>query len=106
MSALVSDIDNQTSRSVISRRFHTSIARSIAYEAMAVLDSTNSTAVVLSGGVLLNEFLSINISSILQHEQIPVYIHTRVPTNDGGISVGQVGVAAHARVDVLPAKLA
>jgi hydrogenase maturation protein HypF len=49
--------------------------------------------VVLSGGVFLNEFLCVNTLIALRQAGITAYAHKNVPSNDGGISLGQVMVA-------------
>jgi hydrogenase maturation protein HypF len=49
--------------------------------------------IVLSGGVFLNEFLLVNALVRLQALGFSAYCHSTVPTNDGGIALGQVAVA-------------
>ncbi|MGP8847430.1 Kae1-like domain-containing protein, partial [Enterobacter hormaechei] len=50
--------------------------------------------VVLSGGVFCNEFLLINALDRLHAAGFEAYCHQLVPTNDGGISLGQIAVAS------------
>jgi len=52
--------------------------------------------VVLSGGVFQNTFLLALVFDGLKEAGFEVYTHHLVPTNDGGISLGQV-VIAHMR---------
>jgi hydrogenase maturation protein HypF len=49
--------------------------------------------IVLSGGVFLNEFLLLNCLTGLTADGFDTYVHRQVPTNDGGIALGQVMVA-------------
>ncbi|HCR2030948.1 TPA: hypothetical protein ONC47_003751 [Enterobacter cloacae] len=49
--------------------------------------------VVLSGGVFLNEFILLNAVDGLDAAGLKPYFHQCVPTNDGGISLGQIVVA-------------
>jgi hydrogenase maturation protein HypF len=49
--------------------------------------------VVLSGGVFQNMFLLEMSCLLLSKDGFEVFTHHRVPTNDGGISLGQAAVA-------------
>ena len=51
-------------------------------------------AVVLSGGVFMNALLTGEVLERLEADGFRVYRHRRVPPNDGGISLGQLAVAA------------
>lgn len=51
--------------------------------------------VVLSGGSFQNSYLAKEIQSRLQIEKFNVYTHQKVPCNDGGLSLGQIIIAAH-----------
>ncbi|WP_374756874.1 Kae1-like domain-containing protein [Raoultella terrigena] len=48
---------------------------------------------VLSGGVFCNEFILVNCLNKLESCGFQPYSHQLVPTNDGGISLGQVVIA-------------
>ena len=50
--------------------------------------------VALSGGVFLNALLTREAISRLSGEGFQVYRHRLVPPNDGGLSLGQLAVAA------------
>jgi len=45
--------------------------------------------------VFQNAFLFNGLKSALEKEKFVVYSHSKVPTNDGGISLGQAAVAAY-----------
>jgi hypothetical protein len=49
---------------------------------------------VLSGGVFLNALLTVEVSSRLRKDDFRVYRHRLVPPNDGGLSLGQLAIAA------------
>ena len=53
--------------------------------------------VVLSGGVFQNKYLLDGTISILEENHFKVYAHAAVPTNDGGIALGQLAVASKRR---------
>ncbi len=50
--------------------------------------------ITLSGGVFLNALLSREVRNLLEHDDFQVYAHKQVPPGDGGLSLGQVAIAA------------
>ena len=56
--------------------------------------STGLDRVVLSGGVFQNMLLLEKTMMLLEDAGFKVFIHERVPANDGGISLGQAVIAA------------
>ena len=50
--------------------------------------------VILSGGSFQNRYLATEIRRRLQLENFDVYTHQNVPCNDGGLSLGQIMIAA------------
>ena len=50
---------------------------------------------MLSGGVFLNALLTSEACARLRGDGFRVYRHRLVPPNDGGLSLGQLAVAAH-----------
>ncbi|MET9935132.1 carbamoyltransferase HypF [Streptomyces sp. NPDC006324] len=77
----------------ISRRFHTAVVEMVRDRCRAFREETGVRQVVLSGGVFLNEFLLLNCLTGLTADGFDTYVHRQVPTNDGGIALGQVMVA-------------
>ena len=55
---------------------------------------TGIDAVVLSGGVFMNALLAREAAHSLLQAGFRVYRHHLVPPNDGGLSLGQLAVAA------------
>jgi len=55
---------------------------------------TGIHTIALSGGVWQNLTLIGRTLSLLQADGFTVYLHRQVPTNDGGLSLGQAVVAA------------
>lgn len=70
------------------------VVETIVAVCMRLSARANTRQVVLSGGVFCNEFLLINAMERLSAAGLDPYCHQRVPTHDGGISLGQVVVAA------------
>ncbi len=77
----------------ISTRFHYSITLTTTEICKKIMNKSGQSRVVLSGGVFQNTFLLRLCEQILSREGFEVYIHHRVPTNDGGISLGQAVIA-------------
>ena len=93
LSAIVKDVRNQTSASLISLKFHHTMAQIITDMCRLIMGETGITQVVLSGGVFQNRLLLKLASAALQREGFSVLTHHLVPCNDGGISLGQAVIA-------------
>jgi len=93
----VEDILDGVAPQIVSAKFHLGVAYLIAMVAGRVRDERHLERVVLSGGVFQNMFLLERASRLLKAEGFEVFTHGRVPTNDGGISLGQA-VVANARI--------
>ncbi|MGV3346194.1 carbamoyltransferase HypF [Enterobacteriaceae bacterium LUAb1] len=78
----------------ISRRFHSTIVDMIGEVCQRLVECFGVEQIVLSGGVFCNEFILINALNCLESRGFKPYCHQLVPTNDGGISLGQVVIAA------------
>lgn len=98
--ALARDLAEGVDRAEISRRFHSGVVDMVVERSLAVRETHGADAfeqVVLSGGVFLNEFLLVNCLVELRRAGFRAYCQQQVPTNDGGIALGQIMVA-HARL--------
>jgi hydrogenase maturation protein HypF len=82
---------------VIAGRFHNAIAGIIAESCSQARDEHDVATVALSGGVFQNVLLRDRTVDLLSRNGFQVLTHSRVPTNDGGISLGQAVIAATAR---------
>jgi hydrogenase maturation protein HypF len=92
--AAVSDLLNGVPAAVVSRRFHRALARVIVTVAERIRSDRKLNRVVLSGGVFQNLLLLTDAKKMLAASGFEVFSHRRVPTNDGGISLGQAAIAA------------
>ena len=92
--AVVLDTSHGIPAAIISRRFHTTMVELIASVCDHIRRSMQLEAVVLSGGVFMNALLSSDVHTRLTRDGFRVYRHRRVPPNDGGISLGQLAIAA------------
>jgi hydrogenase maturation protein HypF len=92
--AIVHDIQQGVSTSRIAHRFHHAIAELLATACFSAREQTGLHIVTLSGGVFQNQLLLTQLVKRLEEMAFQVYINRRVPPNDGGISLGQIAVAA------------
>jgi hydrogenase maturation protein HypF len=92
--AIVSNIQQGVPTSQIAHRFHCSIAELLATMCFGARKQTGLDVVALSGGVFQNRLLLEQLVSRLEKMTFRVYVNRRVPPNDGGISLGQIAVAA------------
>jgi hydrogenase maturation protein HypF len=78
----------------IARAFQLGIARGLGAAAKTVCEEHGVRTVVLSGGVFQNELLLADLKPLLEREHLRIWTNHEVPTNDGGISLGQAALAA------------
>jgi hydrogenase maturation protein HypF len=89
----VEDLLNGVPAAVVSARFHGAVARLILAIAQKIREERKLNRIVLSGGVFQNMLLLRQTTRMLRTTGFNVSTHTRVPTNDGGISLGQASIA-------------
>lgn len=81
----------------LARAFHAGLAARLADAAYAASRATGLRRIVLSGGCLQNRLLREQLAQRLTRNGLEVLVHRRLPTNDGGLAVGQAAVAAFSR---------
>jgi hydrogenase maturation protein HypF len=79
---------------VIAARFHHGVADAIVRICVMLRENTGVSTAALSGGVFQNILLLERTVAGLEQAGFAVLTHSRVPPNDGGISLGQVAIAA------------
>ncbi len=79
---------------MIAARFHNGVVDAIVEGCVTLRETTGLDTVALSGGVFQNLLLLDRTVDGLCGKGFRVLTHSRVPTNDGGISLGQAAVAA------------
>jgi hydrogenase maturation protein HypF len=92
--AVVADLRAGTDPATIAARFHNGLADAVVRACARIRDDTGLSTVALSGGVFQNLLLLCRVSDGLAAAGFRVLTHSRVPPNDGGISLGQVAIAA------------
>jgi hydrogenase maturation protein HypF len=91
---VVREMSHGINAATIARRFHSTVAAIIRETCERIRAEMGVDVVVLSGGVFANAILATKSEQQLREAGFRVYQHRRVPTNDGGISLGQLAVAA------------
>jgi hydrogenase maturation protein HypF len=92
--ALVADVLAGVPIPIISAKFHNGLAQLALETCQNLRVTVNINEVALSGGVWQNITLLRRTLSLLQEAGFVVYIHHQVPTNDGGLALGQAAIAA------------
>jgi hydrogenase maturation protein HypF len=92
--ALTDDAAAGVARQRIARRFHAAIRDMIVAVCTRLRADGAPALVALSGGVFLNAVLVEMLEPALEQCGFEVLRHSVVPTNDGGLSLGQLAVAA------------
>jgi hydrogenase maturation protein HypF len=91
---LLDDLRNDVSKARIAARFHAGVAEGFARAAVLARAATGVNQVALSGGCMHNRRLARLLRTRLEAEGFEVYQHRNVSPGDGGLSYGQVAVAA------------
>jgi hydrogenase maturation protein HypF len=92
--AVVADVRANVPVAEISARFHNGVAEMVRRVCVLLRERDGLNEVALSGGVWQNMTLLARTLSLLQNDGFTVYIHRQVPTNDGGLALGQAAIAA------------
>jgi hydrogenase maturation protein HypF len=91
--AVVADVKAGVPPDAIAARFHNGVAAMVAAVAAALRDECGLETVALGGGCFQNVTLLDKLLPRLEGAGFKVLIHEQVPTNDGGLSLGQAAVA-------------
>lgn len=91
---ILNDLKQQISPSEIAGKFHQSLANTIVTIVKKLQQKYQFNQVALTGGVFQNQILLQQVKMRLQKLEINVLTHSIVPTNDGGLSLGQSVIAA------------
>jgi hydrogenase maturation protein HypF len=83
---IITEVNSGAPSKNISAKFHNSLAELI----VQISKRVGEEKVVLSGGCFQNAMLVERTVKRLRENNFKVYLHQRVPPNDGGISLGQI----------------
>ena len=92
--AVVEDLEAGVPVPLVAARFHNGLAGATVAACQALRDDSGLGTVALSGGVFQNMLLLERTVAGLEQQGFRVLVHSRVPPNDAGISLGQAAIAA------------
>ena len=88
------EITSGRSPQIVARCFHNSVGIMIESVCSKLRETNNVNKVCLSGGVFQNFTLLSLVAESLRRAGFQLFLHSQVPPNDGGISLGQAAIAA------------
>jgi hydrogenase maturation protein HypF len=91
--SIVSELQEGEAVGAIAARFHNTLAVMIAEVCRELRRRESLNKVCLSGGTFQNIFLLERTLAALADYNFEVFLHAKVPPNDGGISLGQAVIA-------------
>jgi len=92
-SELVADVQRGVTVAQMAWRFHLTLAHIIRDLALSQGKESGLGRVALSGGCFQNRLLLSLAVPLLQGDGLQVLLHRQVPTNDGGVALGQAFIA-------------
>ena len=93
LSAITEDIRANQSIGMMGARFHKTVADMAVDICIRARTLKGLNEVALSGGVWQNQILLSLVRDGLEQLGFHVYVHKQVPTNDGGLALGQAVIA-------------
>jgi hydrogenase maturation protein HypF len=84
--ALLEDLKQNVTRSIIAVKFHNTVVEMI----VAVAHQVGEKQIALTGGCFQNRYLTERAVHRLRTEGFEPHWHHQIPPNDGGIAVGQI----------------
>ncbi len=94
--ALLADLKCNKAQSIIAAKFHLGLAKAIAFLVEHICHHNQDVKikqVALTGGVFQNQILLKQVRIRLEAMNLQVLTHSQVPSNDGGLSLGQSAIA-------------
>ncbi len=90
---IVQDLARSKPAGYIAACFHNTVAAAIVEVCRSIRKRDQLKRVCLSGGTFQNRYLLRRAVEGLRRDGFEVYLHSLVPPNDGGISLGQAVIA-------------
>jgi len=96
---IIKDLKSGVSQARIAAKFHRTMAEMVVQMCQRLAKMSGINEVALSGGVFQNRLLLRLTAAALEEAGFEVLTHEKVPTNDGGVSLGQAVIAEFAILD-------
>ena len=94
---ILNDLEGKIPISIIATKFHNTIIKVIFAGAKEIRIRENINKIVLSGGTFQNRFILEKVENLLKANGFDVFSNNKIPSNDGGIALGQLAIAAKRR---------
>jgi hydrogenase maturation protein HypF len=95
---LIKDLKQKQATGFVSGKLHNAVAAFAVQSVVAASKESGIKKVVLSGGSFQNRILAEKIIISLEKKNFSTFMQSQVPPNDGGISLGQLAIAAKRRM--------
>ncbi len=92
--ALLQDLERHTPVAQMAVRFHHGLARAIRDMVARIRSTRSLNTVALTGGCFQNKLLLEEVMRLLKADGLSCLLHAKVPSNDGGLALGQAAIAA------------
>ena len=93
MQQIIGDIERGTARETISAKFHNCLCEALLGISKEAKKKSGLKTVALSGGVFCNRYLTNRLIKLLKKNDFTVLFNREIPSNDGGVSIGQAAIA-------------
>jgi len=101
--ALFEDLERQAPVAKMAARFHHGLAWALRDMVARIRATTAACAstntIALSGGCFQNKHLLEELVRLLEADGLSYLMHAKVPTNDGGLALGQAAIAAARHIE-------
>lgn len=94
---MIADLQKKMPVSFIASKFHQTVVEVISATAKQIKKDSKVNNVVLSGGTFQNRIILKKAENRLVKDGFKVFTHALIPSNDGGIALGQLAIAAKKR---------
>lgn len=91
---IMAELSAGKSPGYISACFHNTVISAIFETAIRISRERKIVKVVLSGGMFQNRIILEGLAPRMERAGLEMYIHEKVPPNDGGIALGQLAIAS------------
>ena len=91
---LLDDLTRHAPVAQMALRFHYGLARAIRDMVTRIRSTTSLETVALTGGCFQNKLLLEEVVRLVEAEGLRCLRHAKVPSNDGGLALGQAAIAA------------
>ncbi len=94
---ILADLNKKKTQGIIAAKFHNTIINIIFAVADKLRTERGLNKIALSGGSFQNRYILEKVENLLEENGFEVYSHQNTASNDGGLALGQLAIAAKKR---------